>query len=237
MAGREKLTEEQVAEKKAIFRKWNSAVTRPVFVQTRDRFKRTRRCSVLEAFRLADKAVSAWVLAGKPERFDFDKAADAPVVQTVEEEPTASGVPAAGLPDVWLRLVAAAGDKRCTKATDREWVASVLLKDPEDIDPTTVPSAAAVGLLQWARANRSEFYKDVYARAARSESAASAGDGLTDDGQSVEDIIKQFIALRSEGAVLPPGSEGVEGERSVADRLDSDGVAVGSSGESAADDV
>lgn len=100
----------------------------------------------------------------------------------------ASSVKANG---VWEALAVSASVRESDPRTEVEWVSRHILIPPESIKPDSVPSSSAVALLVWARQEKSEFYRGVYAKIMPKQSEVDREARFKDDGRKVTDIIDQ----------------------------------------------
>lgn len=97
---------------------------------------------------------------------------------------------------VWERLTMSAAGRVASRWAVMDWVSQNLLIDPEQIDHASVPDQGAPAWLKWARENQKEFATKYFSKMdAPDESGSSTESSKTADGQSVEDILDDFLQI------------------------------------------
>lgn len=100
--------------------------------------------------------------------------------------------------DPYKRLAQAAQGRTVSRWANLEWVHQNLLIDPGEIDPDTVPSAGAPAMLQWAKEEPKEFWRQFNTRLDVQEEKDDEGLILAEDSLSVDELLVQFMKLAEE---------------------------------------
>ncbi len=104
-------------------------------------------------------------------------------------------VPAGGSDEAWWKLTEAAIGRSASRWVVMEWVNDCLLMEPGEVEPASVPSQGAPGMLRWAKENRKEFYAKYLAGVEAEEQKPGASRGLMADGRDVRELVAELKGI------------------------------------------
>lgn len=104
----------------------------------------------------------------------------------------------------WMELVKGAGDRKATPLEEVQWAYDNYPRDLSQIDPATVPSSGAVGLLQYAKMDYAGFLEKGWFKLLPSKSELEYASRFKDDGR---DLGRVAEFMRLENGPLSPTEE------------------------------
>lgn len=101
------------------------------------------------------------------------------------------------------RLTEAVKGRSALERENVNWVAANLLVRFCDLDVAGIPSVTALGLLEWAKCHKDDFWKNLYTKLMPTKSQLDDTDAMFDDGREINGLIDVLLKLKSESLFKP----------------------------------